>query len=315
MSRFITLWPDQASAHAGDVDLLVVAFTVLIVLLAAPVAFLIFIFAVKYRRGKNANREHAPNRKVWLEVSWAVLPFVAVLGFYLWSTSLFFDLNRPPPGTLDIYIVAKRWMWKAQHLGGQREIDELHVPIGQAVRLIMSSQDVIHSFYVPALRIKQDVVPGRVTTMWFEADKPGVYWMTCAEFCGTDHSAMGGKFHAMTPDDYAAWLARSGVDRSLSAGGEILFRTYGCSGCHAAGSAVHAPDLAGLFGRPVALASGDTIIADEQYIRDSILLPQKQIAVGYEPIMPTFKNVLSEDELVQLVEYIKSLQSAAWRLK
>lgn len=313
MNTLISLWPDQASAHAGSVDRLVGSFSVLAVLLAGPVVVLIFVFAVKYRRSKEVNRRHAPNRNVWLEVSWALLPFLAVLGFYAWSTSLYFDLNRPPPGTLDIYVVAKQWMWKAEHPGGQREIDELHIPVGEPVRLVMSSQDVIHSFYIPALRIKQDVVPGRTTSLWFKADKPGVYWMTCAEFCGTDHAVMGGKFHALTPEQYYEWLAHAGADESLAAEGEVLFRTYGCSGCHAAASTVHAPDLAGLFGRPVALADGETLIADEQYIRDSILLPQKQIAAGYKPIMPTFKNVLGEDDLIRLVAYIKSLHPAQWR--
>jgi cytochrome c oxidase subunit 2 len=315
MNGSLQFWPQQASDHAVQVDTFIAAFTVFVLLLAVPVGVLIFVFAVKYRRGKSVDRRHAPNRKVWLEVSWSVLPFLAALGFYIWSTSLFFELHHAPPDSLDIYIVAKQWMWKAQHPGGEREIDELHVPVGQPVRLIMNSQDVIHSFYVPALRVKQDVVPGRVTSLWFKAEKPGVYWMTCAEFCGTDHSVMGGKFYVQTADEYAAWLARSGADKSLAASGEILFRKYGCSGCHAASSAVHAPDLAGLYGRTVALANGETVIADEQYIQDSILLPQKQVAAGYEPIMPTFKNILGEDEVIQLVAYIESLRPASWRVK
>ncbi|AWM85928.1 cytochrome c oxidase subunit II [Microvirga sp. 17 mud 1-3] len=315
MSGSLQLWPQQASGHAAQLDTFIMAFTVFVALLVIPVGVLVFVFAVKYRRGKTVDRQHAPNRKVWLEVSWSVVPFLAALGFYVWSTSLFFELRNPPSDTLDIFIVAKQWMWKAQHPGGQREIDELHIPVGQPVRLVMNSQDVIHSFYVPALRVKQDVVPGRVSSLWFKADKPGVYWMTCAEFCGTDHSVMGGRFYVQTADEYAAWLSSSGVDQSLVASGEVLFRKYGCSGCHAASSAVHAPDLAGLYGRAVALASGETVIADEQYIQDSILLPQKQIAAGYEPIMPTFKNILRDDEVIQLVAYIKSLRPASWRVK
>jgi len=315
MNGSLEIWPQQASGHAAQVDTFILAFTVLVALLAIPVGLLIFVFAIKYRRGKSVDRQHAPDRKVWLEVSWSVLPFLASLGFYVWSTALYFDLNHAPPDSLDIFIVAKQWMWKAQHPGGEREIDELHVPVGQPVRLVMNSQDVIHSFYVPALRVKQDVVPGRVSSLWFKAERPGVYWMTCAEFCGTDHSVMGGKFYVLTADEYAAWLARSGVDTSLAALGDVLFRKYGCSGCHAPSAGVHAPDLAGLYGRSVALANGETVIADEQYIQDSILLPQKQIAAGYEPIMPTFKNVLGEDEVIQLVAYIKSLRQASWRVK
>jgi cytochrome c oxidase subunit 2 len=315
MNGVLRFWPEQASLHAEKVDQFILAFSVLVAALSVPAVVLVFVFAVKYRRGKPADRRHAPNRKVWLEVSWSVIPFLAVLAFFVWSTTLFFELNRPPPGTLDIFVVAKQWMWKAEHQGGQREINELHVPVGQPVRLVLSSQDVIHSFYVPALRVKQDVVPGRVTSMWFTVEKPGVYWMTCAEFCGTDHAVMGGKFYALTGDEYSAWLAHSGADTSLAASGQVLFRTYGCSGCHAPGSAVHAPDLAGLYGRPVALGSGETVVADEQYIRDSILLPQKQVAAGYKPVMPTFRNILNEDQVIQLVAYIKSLRPQSWRVQ
>jgi cytochrome c oxidase subunit 2 len=312
MNGPVPLWPPQASAYAANVDALTAGFSILILLLAGPAFVLIFLFTVKYRRGKQADRTHAPNRKIWLEASWSAIPFFSVLAFYGWATSLYFNLNRPPAGSLDIDVVAKQWMWKAQHPGGQAEIDELHVPVGQPVRLVMTSQDVIHSFYVPALRIKQDVLPGRTTSMWFVADKPGVYWLTCAEFCGVDHSAMGGRFHALTPEEYAEWLDQSNVDHSLAAQGEALFRRYGCSGCHAAASSVHAPPLAGLYGRPVPLAAGEVIVADEQYIRDSILFPQKQVAAGYKPIMPTFRNILGEDDLVKLVAYIKSLRPVDW---
>jgi cytochrome c oxidase subunit II len=313
MNSPIPLWPAQASTHAANIDALIAAFTVLILLLAGPVFVLIFVFAVRYRRGKEVNREHAPNRNMWIEVSWSAIPFFAVLGFYVWATRLYFDLNRPPPNTLNIDIVAKQWMWKAQHPGGQGEIDELHVPVGEPVKLVMTSQDVIHSFYVPALRIKRDVLPGRYTTMWFTASKPGVYWLTCAEFCGTDHSVMGGKFYVMTPQDYAKWLGQSDVDQTLAAQGEILFRHYGCSGCHGPASSVKAPPLAGLYGRPVPLASGEVVTADEQYIHDSILFPHRQVAAGYKPIMPTFRNVLSESDVLKLVAYIKSLKPVAWR--
>lgn len=313
MMPSMPFWPEQASAHAGAVDLLVYGFSILIIALSAPVFILIVVFAVKYRRGKPANRLHAADRNVWLEVSWSVVPFCLLLVFFVWSTWLYFGLHKPPEGALEIDVVAKRWMWKFQHPGGQWEIDELHVPVGEAVKLQMISQDVIHSLYMPALRLKQDVLPGRYTQMWFKADKPGVYRLTCAEFCGADHSTMGGRFVVMTEQDYARWLQQSDVDQTLAAQGETLFRTYGCSGCHGPAATVHAPSLDGLYQSPVALQSGETVVADEQYIRDSILLPQQQIAAGYPPIMPTYAHVLQEDDLIKLVAYIKSLTAARWK--
>lgn len=310
MSQFIALWPGQASAYGAEVDTLIAGFTVLIVLLSAPVFALITVFAVKYRRGKPANRKHPVNRNLWIETSWAVIPFVLTVGFYVWATRLYFDLQRPPADALAIDVVAKQWMWKFQHAGGQREIDELHVPAGEPVRLTMASQDVIHSLFIPALRIKQDVLPGRYVSMWFEADRPGVYRLTCAEFCGTDHSTMGGRFIVMEPADYARWLEQSDVDRSLAEQGAALFRSHGCSGCHGPAATVHAPPLEGLYGKPVPLQDGRLVTADEQYIRDSILLPQSQIAAGYPSIMPTFQNVLNEEEVLKLVAYVKSLRTA-----
>jgi len=308
MSDFVTLWPGQASAYSGEVDLLIGAFTVLILLLSAPVFILIVVFATKYRRGKPANRRHAPNRNVWLEVSWTLVPFLLLIGFYIWSTDLFVRLYHPPAGALEIDVVAKQWMWKFKHPEGQGEIDELHVPSGEPVRLVMASQDVVHSLFVPALRLKQDVVPGRYTSMWFTAGKPGTYRLACAEFCGTDHSVMGGSIVVMAPADYARWLEEAGTEGTLAAEGAALFRSRGCSGCHGPSATVHAPDLAGLYMRPVPLSDGTTVIADAQYLRDSILLPQAQIAAGYPAIMPTFANVLDEEEVLKLVAYIKSLK-------
>jgi cytochrome c oxidase subunit 2 len=307
MGGFIPLWPEAASAHAGTVDLLVVAFTVVMVLLTAPVFILIVVFAVKYRRGKPANRAHPVNRNVWLEVSWSVVPFLLILGFFIWAAWLYFDLRHPPGDAMEIDVVAKRWMWKFQHPEGQREIDDLHVPAGQAVMLSMTSEDVIHSLFVPALRLKQDVLPGRTTTMWFDANRPGSYTLECAQFCGTDHSRMGGRLIVMTGQDYARWLAGTQDGGSLAAEGKALFRNLGCSGCHGAAATVHAPLLDGLFGRPVPLQDGTVVMADAQYIRDSILQPNAQIAAGYPAIMPTFQNLVDEAQVQQLVAYIKSL--------
>jgi cytochrome c oxidase subunit 2 len=303
-------WPGEISAHAAAVDRLFAEVALLVLALSAPVFILTIVFAVKYRQGKPANRKHAARGNVWIEISWAAIPFLLILVFYVQATRLFADLYHPPANALEIEAVGKQWMWKFQHPEGQQEINELHVPVGVPVKIDLASQDVIHSLYIPALRIKQDAVPGRYTHLWFQADKPGSYPLLCAEFCGTDHSLMGGHFIAMMPGDYSTWLQRSKVGDSLADQGAALFRNKGCSGCHGASATVHAPPLEGLFGSTVPLQDGTTVIADAQYIRDSILLPQSQIAAGYPPIMPTFQNQLTEDEVLKLVAYIESLGSA-----
>jgi len=310
MSHSVDLWPVQASAHAGEVDLLIGSFGALVFALSAPVFLLLVVFAVRYRHGRRADRTHKLDRNIWLEVSWSIIPFLLIIGFFVWSTFLFSQLRRPPADSFVINVVGKQWMWKFQHPSGAREIDELHVPVGTPVRLIMTSQDVIHSLYIPALRIKQDVLPGRYTSMWFEATRPGVYPLRCAEYCGAEHSRMIGRFVALSQADYSEWLETTDASRDLAAQGETLFRRFGCSGCHTPGSSVHAPSLAGLYGSPVPLSDGRVILADEQYIHDSILLPNRDVAAGYRPIMPTFANVLSEEEVMLLGAYIKSLGGA-----
>lgn len=303
-------WPGEISAHAADVDWLFLAVALLVLALSAPVFILTIVFAVKYRQGKPANRKHASRGNVWVEISWAGIPFLLILIFYVQATRLFADLYHPPANALEISAVGKQWMWKFQHPEGQQEINELHVPAGVPVKITLASQDVIHSLFLPALRIKQDAVPGRYTHLWFQADQPGSYELLCAEFCGTNHSVMGGHFIVMTPGDYGIWLQRSKVDDSLAAQGAALFRSEGCSGCHGPAATVHAPELEGLFGSTVPLQDGTTVIADAQYIRDSILLPHAQIAAGYPAIMPTYRNRLSEDEVLKLVAYVESLGSA-----
>jgi cytochrome c oxidase subunit 2 len=311
MSAGIELWPPQASEHARSVDLLIGSFGAMVWALTLPVFVLMTVFAIRYRRSRKVNREHASSRNLWLELSWSVIPFVLMLGFYVWATSLFLDLYRPPANAIPIHIVAKQWMWKLQHAEGAREINNLHVPAGVPVKLIMTSEDVIHSFYVPALRIKQDLVPGRYTSIWFNAEKEGSYPLRCAEFCGTDHSAMGGQLIVMRPDDYAAWLARNpdgGTGATMADRGAGLYRDLGCDGCHGANATVKAPTLANLFGRRVALADGGTANIDEQYLRDALLLPNKQVVAGYAPVMPTYANLLSAEQVDALVAYLKGLQ-------
>jgi cytochrome c oxidase subunit 2 len=301
------LWPATASSYAHEVDILLILLWLLAAALSVPVFVLLGVFALRYRQGSDVNRADRPNRNVRLEVSWALIPFALTLVFFAWAAKLYYDQHTPPAGSLEISVLAKQWMWKFQHSGGQREINEVHVPAHRPVKLTMISEDVIHSLYFPALRIKQDVLPGRYTTLWFDADKPGTYHLLCAEFCGTSHSEMGGDIVVMAPADYEKWLERTPSDLSLAAKGEDLFRSLGCSGCHMDSKVVHAPPLYGVFGSPVPLSSGKMIVADEAYLRDSILLPKKDVVAGYEPIMPSFENRVSEEQLVQLVAYLKSL--------
>jgi cytochrome c oxidase subunit 2 len=302
----VDLWPIAASHHARQIDLLIATFGALVWVLALPVFVLSLAFMVRYRRGRAINRRHAPDRNVWVETSWAVIPFLLVMGFYVWSTTLYFELQTPPANALPIDVVAKQWMWKAQHPSGAAEIDALHVPLGRPVKLTMTSQDVIHSFYLPAMRIKKDVLPGRYTFLWFTPDRTGSYRLMCAEFCGADHSAMIGRLTVMEPGDYAAWAKQAATSGTLAAQGEALFRRIGCSACHGAASAVRAPSLEGLYGTPVPLSDGRVVTADDQYLHDSIALPNRAVVAGYDPIMPTYENVLDESQIGQLVAYLKS---------
>ena len=300
-------WPPTASAYASQIDFLFVSLLVIAGLTVGLVFYLLLFFANKYRHGSNADRS-GTTKKTWrFEVSWTVATLLIFVGLAGWGADIYLKLYNPPADALQIFIVGKQWMWKAQHPGGQREINALHVPAGQDVRLVMASQDVIHSFFIPALRIKQDVVPGRYETMWFRADKVGRYHLFCAEYCGTDHAHMGGWITVMNPREYADWLQAQGGQQTLAAQGEQLFRRYGCSGCHEPGGTVRAPNLHGVFGGPVPLSDGSVVIADEAYVRDSILDPKGQVAAGYAPVMPTFAGQVSEDDLAKLVAYIESI--------
>jgi cytochrome c oxidase subunit 2 len=290
------------------VDILFVGLLVSSLLVLLLLFVLMLRFAVHYRAGNAAADRSGRIQKSWhWEVSWTVATLIAFLALFVWSAQLFLNLQDTPKDAIPVYVVAKQWMWKVQHVGGQREINELHIPLGPAVRLIMSSQDVIHSFFIPAFRIKHDVVPGTVRSIWFRPRKAGVFHLFCAEFCGTDHSRMTGRVVVMEQAAFAQWLSRQDVSGTLPAQGERLFRQFGCGGCHGAGSQVRAPELAGLYGKPVPLADGTIEIADDRYLRDAILKPRAQIAAGYQPLMPSYEGKISEDDLVPLVAYIKSL--------
>jgi cytochrome c oxidase subunit 2 len=242
-----------------------------------------------------------------VEVAWTVIPFFAFMGMYAWGAKLYFDIERPPGNAIPVYVIAKQWMWKLQHPEGQREINELHIPVGQPIKLTMTSQDVIHSFFVPAFRIKQDVLPGRYTSIWFEATKPGKFHLFCAEYCGAKHSGMIGWIYAMEPREYQAWLAQGGAEGSLAAEGEKLFHQYACANCHHFDNQGRCPDLRNLYGRPVEISTGETVTADDSYIRESILEPRAKIVNGFADIMPTFKGQVSEDQVIALIAFIKSI--------
>ncbi len=301
------LFPEQASTLAGWVDGVFFYGLAITVFFTALICFLILFFAIKYRRGSPANRANPVTHSTPLEVFWIGIPLALALVLFFASTYVYYHLCQYPADASEIYVLGKQWMWEIQHPEGRREINTLHVPVGRPIRLTMTSQDVIHSFFVPAFRVKQDVVPGRYSSLWFEATKAGTYHLFCAEYCGTLHSGMIGQVVVMEPSEFQEWLQAGAEKESMAAEGERLFRQYGCSGCHGANSSVRAPLLDGVYGHSVALQSGAVVTADERYIRDSILLPRSQIVAGYEPVMPTFDGHINEGDLLKIIAYIKSI--------
>ena len=303
------LWPVGASSHALPVDLLYIFLVVLSVGTTLAIFVVIAIFSMKYRRshGREATPIHG---SMLLEITWSVIPLGIFLVIFVWGAVIFFDLRTPPQDATEIYVVAKQWMWKLQHIEGQRELNELHVPVGRDIKLIMTSQDVIHSFYVPAFRIKQDVLPGRYTTMWFRATRPGTYHLFCAQYCGTQHSGMIGQVVVMDPAEYQAWLGGGVPAGSLAQNGQALFQQLGCSTCHRFDVQGRGPNLTGVFGKPVLLEDGRTVVADENYVRESILVPAAKVVAGFKPVMPSFQGQVSEEQLTSLVAYVKSLSQA-----
>lgn len=303
----LPFFPPAASEAAPHVDALFYALLGLTGSVAFGVFALIVYFSVKYRRGSKADRSHRVTRNLPLELSWLAIPFLLFMGLFAWGSKLYFEMARPPQGANEIFVVGKQWMWKFQHLSGRREINELHLPVGIPVQLVMISQDVIHDVFVPAFRLHHDVLPGRYTRMWFTATQPGTYPLFCSQYCGTGHAQMTGRVVAMPPSEFEAWLASGPSGDPMAQAGERRFRELGCSGCHGPNSTVHAPKLEGLYGKPVPLEGGGFARADEQYLHDSILLPAKQIVAGYAPIMPSYQGQISEEEVLELIAYLKSL--------
>lgn len=300
--------PEVASTQAIVTDRIYLGLLILSGIIILLVATLILIFSIRYRRGSKAERGAMPQvMSREFEIGWtAATLFLALFIFWWVSSSQLFALVAPK-NALEIHVVAKQWMWKTQHANGAREINELHIPIDTPVRLVMTSEDAIHSFFVPAFRMKKDVLPGRYTETWFEPNKLGVFHLFCAEYCGSEHSRMTGRIVVVSKDAYGSWLAAQPQGDSLAKEGEAVFRARGCSGCHAEASKVHAPNLNGLYGRPVQLADGRTVNADEAYLRDSMLKPRQDVAAGYEPIMPSYAGILTDGEIISLTAYIRSL--------
>ena len=306
MFSHLPFWPESASTTAGRVD----ALYIFLVLVSAIMTVLIFttliVFAIKFRKRRGRPAEQIEGSTI-LEITWSIIPFAIFMSFFVWGAVLYFQERTPPQDAMEVYTVAKQWMWKFEHAGGQREINELHVPMGRDVKLIMTSQDVIHSFYVPAFRIKQDVLPGRYTTFWFHATKAGTYHLFCAEYCGTQHSGMIGWIVVMEPRDYEAWMTAGGGNQPLAVTGQKLFSELGCATCHRSDTQGRGPNLVGVYNKPVLLEDGRTINADENYIRESILEPGAKTVKGFKPIMPTFQGQISDEQLNALVAYVKSL--------
>jgi cytochrome c oxidase subunit 2 len=310
MNSPFPLFPVSASDFSDEVDLLFILWSVISVFFTILIAGLILYFMVHYRRRHPEEVGENERAAMWLEIGWSVVPLIIMLAMFAWGTRVFFRLYRPPKDAIDLTAIGKQWMWKIQHPGGQREINSLHVPVNQPIRMTLASQDVIHSFYVPAFRVKQDVVPGRFTSLWFKATRPGTYHLFCTEYCGTEHSLMIGSVIVMEPQAYEAWLAGGAAGKSMVASGAELFQSLACDTCHRAGATgriARGPALEGLYNNQVKLADGRTVIADDNYLRESILLPTAKIVAGWEPVMPTFQGQVSEEQLTELLAYIRSL--------
>ena len=300
------LWPERASTVAGYVDSLYIFLILLTGTVTLLIWAVIFYFVVKYRRRPDNELGQEYEESKILELAWTIIPGIIFMGIFLWGAFVYFRIQRVPDNALDVYATGRQWMWKFQHPGGQREINELHVPVHRPIRITMASEDVIHSLWFPAFRVKMDVLPSRYRTMWFEATQVGRYHIFCAEYCGTLHSGMIGWVVVMEPTDYQKWLA-GGPEGSLASQGETLFQKYACNTCHTNDATGRGPILVGLYGKPVQLTTGQMVTADDNYIRESILNPQAKIVAGFGPIMPTFQGQVNEEDLIKLLAYVKSL--------
>jgi cytochrome c oxidase subunit 2 len=311
MPTHFPLFPPTASTVAVEMDLLYLFITAVCAFFAILVVAVIAFFTIKYRRRTPDAVGADIHGSLMLELTWTFIPFVLSMVMFGWGASLFFRLASPPANAMELFVVGKQWMWKVQHPEGVREINEMHVPIGRPVRVTLGSEDVLHDYFIPAFRVKMDAVPGKVTTLWFEATEVGTYHIFCAEYCGTKHSGMIGQVIVMTPQDYEAWLAGGRSTGTAVQNGERLFTDLACVTCHKPDATGRGPSLLGVYGSTVTLSDGRKVVADENYLRESIMNSQAKVVAGYQGIMPTFQGMVTEENLLQLIAYIKTLKPAA----
>lgn len=312
MQSWVPFIPESASTFSGDVDALYFYISGVTVFFTLLISLVIIFFVIRYRRRNPFEIPRPVEGSTKLETLWSVIPLLIAMSIFVWGAKVYYEQYRPPTNAMEVYVVGKQWMWKFQHSTGQREINELHVPLGRKIKLIMTTEDVIHDLFVPAFRIKADVVPGKYTSLWFEATKPGRYHLFCAEYCGMNHSGMGGYVVVMAPTEFDNWLSGNVNQMSPAAAGQQLYESLGCASCHGGrAEGGRGPALLGLFGSNVSLSNGQTLKAGESYLRESILNPQAKIAAGFGPIMPAFQGQLNEEQLLHVVAYLKSLSTPA----
>jgi len=302
------LFPPEASTIAPDSDALYFFMTLVSLVGLTLVVLLVVGFGILYNKERHPKAVQIEGSTL-LETTWTIIPLGLFLVMFVWGALIYFRIYTPPANAMNIYVVGKQWMWKIEHPGGQHEIDELHVPTGVPIQLTLISQDVFHSFSIPAFRVKREAIPGRYTTEWFEATKVGTYHLFCTQYCGTGHSSMIGEVVVMSPDDFRQWLANSTSGESLAMQGERLFASLSCNACHNTRPDARGPNLVGVYGSQLSLANGETVTADDAYLRQAILDPSEHVTQGYTPIMPTYQGQISEDGVIALVEYLKNLKT------
>ena len=303
-----SLFPREASTIAPAADALYFFLLLITIVDMALVCVLVTVFSIRYRKSVHPVAVQIEGSTL-LEATWTIIPLGIFLFCFVWGALLYFRIYNPPTNAMNIYIVGKQWMWKAEHPGGQHEINSLHVPMNRNVQLTMISQDVFHSFSIPDFRVKREVIPGRYTTVWFNATTPGTYHLFCTQYCGSNHSQMIGEVTVLTPEDYEKWTQESTSGMSLAQNGERVFASMGCNACHSGNAAARGPSLANVYGSKLALSDGSQVLVDDAYLRESILNPSQHITAGYAPIMPTYQGQISEEGLIDLVEYLKTLNT------
>ncbi|MBI4875779.1 MAG: cytochrome c oxidase subunit II [Acidobacteria bacterium] len=306
------LLPAQGSAYAGEIDKLFLFITLLSAFFFLLIAALTGWFVWRYRRARVAAPSSTVTHSLALELTWTLIPLAIVTGIFFWSFNQYVAASVAPGDAMEIQVTAKKWLWTFEYPNGTRTINEIHIPLGKPVKFVMSSEDVIHSFYVPSMRLKQDVLPNRYTELWFTPTAAGMHTLLCAEYCGRSHSDMLGRIWVDNDAAYQKWLEEgdeSTRSMPLKELGKMIYESRGCSTCHSIdGSRGQGPSFTGVFGHEIKLADGKTVQGDANYIRESILQPQAKIVAGYEGIMPTFQGLLREREIVALIEFIKSLK-------